>query len=172
MLATPRNLFFAAVHEAGHAVTALLCNPRQELRLDLIVIDDTYEAWCEAKEGSPVHLMGGMAAELAFGNGWLDAFAGAEGDISLLEKEFPTHSWQKALNQALAQVERLRASTAAIAVLLLAYGVLDGDDCWDCILDPVGALSDHAGRLDAVGTLIDESGAAAPLTLDDLPEAI
>jgi hypothetical protein len=165
------DLFFTALHEAGHGWMALRDDPNQTVRLDILTKGGTHEGWCESEWSTPRQLMAGMAAELVFGNSWASSMTGAAGDRANFREHFRDQDWRAALREARHLIDRRQAEVAVIALLLFQYRTLSQDECLECMMDPTGTLRAHAVQLEA-GRLMRSIEQAIPepwyrdLTLD------
>lgn len=168
-------VFFTAIHEAGHGFMALLQDTRQTVQLDLMVTDGKLWGYADTDKDSPMELMAGMAAELLFGGSWHEALLGASGDLDIFGQRYPGRDWRLALQKSLDVMNAYRPELAAMAVLLMGYHTITQQECLECMLNPSSALRWHKQRLLQEAKPASwwwENGDAAPLCLDDLPEAV
>lgn len=133
--------FWTAIHEAGHGIMALIKDPRQYVRLELMVNQDgAVVGQADSDVGTPMGLTAGFAAELMFGQDPLSAARAARWDYSLFLTQYPDLDWGTLLQDAMKALEPFQDAIAAAAQLLLRDCCLREDALLCCIADPRRAL--------------------------------
>lgn len=143
---TERHRYQAAIHEAGHGFIELVSDPYQDVRLEIDL--QTAGGWVYSSKCA-MGTMGGMAAQLAFGEFWSEALRGSAQDIKDFERRWPDRDWRVVLQKSMRLIEGYRLEVAAIALLLRGYRTVTQEECLACMLDPLGTVRQHAARLAA-----------------------
>lgn len=114
-----------AVHELGHALVGLYLYPRQWVSVELDNLTPHRTGRCLTAVQCPLKLMGGMAAELDFGQNFDTALKCSLGDRRRLDQEFPNVNWHDALYEATRIVARIRPTLESLIKPLLDHGQMD-----------------------------------------------
>ena len=136
---SPHEAYRTAIHEAGHGFIALVSNSYQKIRLE---IDLTTGRGSAATEHTcPMEVLGGMAAQLAFGEFWHEAVRGGAADLEIFQRRWPDRDWREVLPKSIRLIEKYKTEVASIALLLRRLTVVTQDECLPCMLDPLQGLA-------------------------------